>query len=147
MGATIPRQRVNQTPGPALLILRWIAVLPAAVVAGVVAGSLVIAVDRWGMTMQGLNPGSFFNLLVVNALSGAATGAAWVYAGVKVAPTHKTPVAFILAVLSILGAGFTLFLALAMSRGWAIYSTVWWTVGTSAVAWSIYSGAISEAEL
>ncbi len=134
---------VEPRPSPFIVALRWIAVLPAAAVAGYVAWLLVNLLNRVTFFFQGLDPNSLFNRAFIEAASGLAMGAATVYVGAKVAPFHRAVVVFLLAGLSILAAGFLLFPAIVARSGWAIYSAIWWAIGAGAVAWAVYTGEVS----
>jgi len=122
-------------------------VLPAAALAGLLASILVNAGNRITMWMQGYDPDSFVPRLFIDAISSAVMGAGTVWAGARTAPSHKTVVVFVLAAVSIAVAGMMSFPAIITRSGWAIYAIIWWIVGASAVAWSVYSGEMTEADL
>lgn len=131
-------------PNSLIVILRWVAVLPAAAAAGYVGWLLIVLLNRISFSMSGVDPDSFLGRAFIEAASSAVMGAAIVYAGAKTAPSHRRIVVFVMAVLALVSAGVLLYPALLMRSGWAIYSVVWWILGAGGVAWSVYSGETTE---
>lgn len=93
---------------PAYPALRWIAVLPAAVTAALIGPALVY-LSQW--LFGSMAPSRFEQLFTVVAQS-AAMGAAFVWAGSCIAPTHQGRVAIVLAATAIfvMGGAAVLFL-------------------------------------
>jgi hypothetical protein len=127
--------------------LRWLVTLPAAAAAGYVAWFLVRLLNRATFFFQGLDPDSLLSRAFIEAVSNGMLGAAFVYAGAKAAPSHKRAVVFVLAGLIVLAGGFALFPAILARSGWAIYAAAWLVVGACGVAWSVYSGELTEDQL
>ena len=50
---------------------------------------------------------------------------AFVYVGSKIAPYHTKTVAYILSGIWFLYSGFTLFTAIMVKNGWAIWGSIW----------------------
>jgi len=97
----------------AIEILRWMAVLPAAILGGLAAHLVAIIGNSPGCTRGMVNPDEsvldkFFVVLMSNALMGAVT----VVAGAKTAPRHRRIVAVVLAVAFIFVCGMTFTVAL-----------------------------------
>lgn len=87
---------------PKLNWLRWIAVLPAALLASVIAYLFVFYTQRFFMDAN-----SGYAIYVLPCESAAFSGGALVYYGAWVAPTYKKTTALVLLILSavIMGAG------------------------------------------
>ena len=128
-------------------ILRWIVLLPSALLAGWLGWLVVSFVNRISFGMMGINPDSFFSRIFIEGVSHGVLGAGVVYVSAKVAPTHKVIVVFVMAGLSLLGAGILLFPAIASKNLWAIFSCICIAIGAGGVAWAVYSGEISEEDL
>ena len=126
------------------IVLRWVAFLPAALLAAWVAWLLVMLGNRLTMGMQGINPDSFLSRTFIEFISHAAMGAAFVYAGAKVAPAHHRIVAYVLAGLGLVAAGFLLFPAFMVANYWAIWAGISLAIGVGATAYSV---SIGEVEL
>src|SRR5712675_402792 len=77
-----------------IVFLRWVALLPVAVGAAWAAWFAVKLLNRIGMAAMGLSP--LYERAGIEALSGAAMGAAFVYAGAMIAPTHRKQAAYAL---------------------------------------------------
>ncbi len=126
--------------------LRWIAVLPSALLGGWLAWILVKGLNRITFAWQGIDPDSFFSRVFIEGISHGALGAAAVYVGARLAPSHKRIVVFILATLLVAAAGFLLFPAIVLRDWWAVYGVGAVGVGAGGVAWSIYAGDLSESD-
>ena len=120
--------------------LRWICVLPGAVLAGFLASVVVKFVNSLTLSWAVADPDSFLVRVFLEIVSGIALGGGGVIAGVKIAPNHKTPTVFVLAFTFVLLSGFLLFPALAQRNWWAILNVAALVVGAAGVAWSVYSG-------
>ena len=90
----------------AIEVLRWLAVLPVAVIAGVAAHLLAIIGNSPGCTRGLINPDeSVLDRCFVVLVSNVAMGAVIVIAGAKTAPRYKQVVAIVLAVVWIFFSG------------------------------------------
>lgn len=135
-----------QAPSRAWVILRWIGVLPAAIVGGVVAGMLSNVINQLSLSWAGFNPEWWVSQIYTDAVANATLGAACIYAGARTAPSHKTTVALALSGLLLVFAGMTLFPTL-MDRNWrGVYGTVVLIVAAGAMAWSVHSGESKDAD-
>lgn len=74
-------------------VLRWIAILPASLLALILA-SFILKIT---MSLSGLETESILSQCVI----GLVCGVAFIYAGVKVAPSHKVKVALVLMIIGI----------------------------------------------
>jgi len=117
-------------------ILRWILFLPAACIAALLAWFAVSLGNRITMGRY-IDPDSFLSRVFIEWISHAAMGAAFVYIGAKVAPDHRTIVAYALSCLSLVGAGFLLFPAFLLADYWAVWSGFWLITGVGATAYSV----------
>ena len=124
--------------------LRWIALLPGALLAAWLAWFLVALLNRITMRMQGMNPDSFILKAFVVFISHAAAGAAFVYVGAKIAPFYNRIVAYGLAGIGLVLAGFMLFPSILVANYWAIWGGVSLIAG---VAGSGYSVIAAETKL
>ena len=94
-------------PNTFYTILRWIVLLPSALLAGWLGWLVVSFVNRISFGMMGINPDSFFSRIFIEGVSHGVLGAGVVYVSAKVAPTHKVIVVFVMAGLSVLGGAFS----------------------------------------
>lgn len=128
------------------LILRWIAVLPAAILAGIAAGVLSNIINQLSLSWAGFNPEWWLSRAYTDAVANVMLGTGCIYAGARVAPSHKTTVALALAALLLVFAGMTLFPTL-QDRNWrGVYGTVMLIAAAGAMAWSIHSGESKDAD-
>jgi len=125
-------------------VLRWICVLPGAVVGGLVAAGVVNLVNQLTFRWEGFDPESFMSHLYIQGVSSAVLGAATIYIGARVAPAYKTRVALALSGLVLVFGGFTMFPSVLSENWWAVYSTVVMIGAAGTLAWSIYIGETSD---
>lgn len=128
---------------PIVRVLRWVAVLPGALLAGWVGWLLIGFGNRLSFSMTGLDPDGFLSRIFIEGVSHGAIGAAGVYFGALIAPTARHVVVFVLAGIFILLGGFLLFPAILTKNWWAIYAVVALAFGAGAVAFSVYTGETS----
>ena len=124
------------------IVLRWVAFLPAALLAAWLAWLLVMFGNRLTMGMQGINPDSFLSRAFIEFISNAAMGAAFVYGGAKVAPAHHRVVAYVLAGFGLVAAGFLLFPAFMVSDYWAIWGGISLVFSVGVTAYSVSTGEV-----
>gem|GEM_PF-2559040 len=90
----------------AIEILRWIAVLPAAILGGAAAHILAIVFNSPGCTRGMVNPGVYvWDRFFVVLMSNVAMGAATVIAGAKTAPRFRQAIGIVLAVMWVFYSG------------------------------------------
>jgi hypothetical protein len=126
----------------AMILLRWIAFLPCAFVIAGLAWYLVALLNRITMTMSGIDPDSFLFTAYIQFISNAVMGVAFVYVGAKVAPHHNKIIAFLLAGVGLVVAGFLLFPAIMIANYWAIWGCVSLILGCGVTALSVFAGEI-----
>ena len=125
-------------------VARWIAMVPCALAALLLAPSIVGAIF-WITTLVGpvaFDLESFLDRLFFEAVSDGAGGAAFVFVGARIAPDRRLHAAYALAALSVLISGITLYLAAEMGDLWAIWEIAWTGIGSLAVVLWIHKGEI-----
>ena len=118
-------------------ILRWAALLPAAALGAWLAWFVIMLGNRLTFGMQGIDPNSFLSRTFIEFISHAAMGAAFVYVGAKVAPSHHKIVAYALAVVGLVAAGFLLFPAFMVSNYWSVWAAFSLVAGVALTAYSV----------
>ena len=124
----------------AMAILRWIAFLPGALLTAWLAWFVVALLNRITMVMSGLDPNSFLFKVFIEFISQAVMGAAFVYVGAKIAPFHNKKIAYALAGIGLIAAGFMLFPAIMVANYWAIWGGVSLILGCGVTAYSVFAG-------
>jgi hypothetical protein len=124
----------------AMLILRWIAFLPGAFLTAWLAWFVSGLLNRITMAMSGLDPNSFLSKVCIEFISNAVMGAAFVYVGAKIAPLHNKIIAYSLAGIGLIAAGFMLFPAIMVTNYWSIWGGVSLILGCSVTAYSVFTG-------
>lgn len=130
------------TPNKLLVVIRWVSFLPVAVIAAWLAWIAVNIAGRFSLGWVGITPDDFQGKLYFMTAGHAAMGAAFVYAGAKLAPAHKVIVGFVLGGLGIIIAGFLLYPAMLVLDWWAIWGGICTALGAGAVVWSVHAGEI-----
>ena len=124
----------------ALLILRWIAFLPCALLASWIVWFIVVLLNRISMRMAGINPDSFLFRVFIEYISDAVMGAAFVYTGTKIIPSYKRVISYILASIGMVLGGFLLFPSILIADYWAIWSCLSLAFGVGITAFSVSIG-------
>ncbi|MCS6943922.1 MAG: hypothetical protein RMK97_00640 [Sutterellaceae bacterium] len=101
--------------------LRWIAFVPAAVLAGLAARAVMVLMNRFVTDGD-----SVLELAFRELIGGVSMGATFVYVGALVAPAHRKAVAVGLASVGLLIMGFLLFPAV-----WTKHYLAMWGVATT----------------
>ena len=123
------------------LILRWIAVLPAAALGSALAGMAVFLLNliSWPVSTDGL----LFKLFIGFA-RGIAFGISFVYIATYVAPSHKKRIAFVAPAL-VLALGVTVIWRFWVNGDhWAIYETIVGCVASINCAHYLITSSASE---
>jgi hypothetical protein len=76
----------------------------------------------------------------VEVIANALMGAAFVYAGARVAPANRKEISYVMAVVAILIAGFLSFPAIVQKNWWALVGCITMAVGAGLVAISAAQG-------
>jgi hypothetical protein len=90
-----------------IVVLRWIVLLPAAIMAGGLAHHLMGLAWAIPLSTRGIDLDNFVVHVSILAAAGMTMGAGYVYVGAYVAPSHKTRTAIVLAIIAalIIGTG------------------------------------------
>ena len=128
----------------AMNILRWVAFLPGVLLAAWITWFSVALLNRITIGLQGINPDSFLSKVFIEFVSHALMGAAFVYVGAKISPFHKKIVAYALAAICLVLAGFMLFPSIMAANNWAIWGDISLICGVGVTAYSV---SIGETEL
>lgn len=137
------QQQIDQ-PSRAVVALRWIAMLPAAALGGMLAWWLIVTLNRISMPFAGVNPDSLLASIFILVSSSTVFGGAFVYIAAYVAPSHEKQVAMIFAGLLILLAGAALFASI-LTRDWqSILQLALSVLGAGTVA---YERAVNDRPL
>lgn len=117
---------------------RWLILLPASVVGAWVAYLVIIFVNKVTAYFY-LDPDSFLMRTLLETMGNMALGAALVYIGVYIAPSHKRVVAYVMAGLSISIESVMLFSALIVPtlNYWAVYGGVIFLLAALVTTYSI----------
>lgn len=124
------------------IVLRWVCFIPAAVLAAWVAWLVVAVLNKITIGMQGIDPNSFLPRAFIEFISHAIMGTAFVYVGAKVAPIHHKIVAYVLATVGLVAAGFMLFPAFMVSNYWAVWAGFSLILGVGVTAYSVSKGDV-----
>jgi len=124
------------------VILRWVALLPAALLACAAGRFVIVLINRLGMAKY-VEPGTFMWRVVDQYVSGLALGAVFVYVASSVAPMYKKPVAACAAGLALVLAGFLLFPCVLVGNYWAIFEIVCMGIGAAGVAYGVLAEEIN----
>lgn len=128
--------------GKLVKFVRWTVFLPSALLAGWVAWLIGTALNKLALTLSGVNPDSFFAHAFIELVSSAAMGAAFVYAGARIAPSQKEIVAYTLAGFALIAAGLMLYPALMVSNYWSVWAVVSLVFGIGIITYSIRLGEL-----
>lgn len=118
-------------------ILRWIAVLPTAVLSSFTAYVIARFVSRIGVN-QFYEPRSLMGRIVVDAVASAAFGAGFIWVAIAVAPAYKRKMCFVSVGLLIFLSGFLVFGAVLSRAMMSILANVFMLIGAIAMAYKIY---------
>ncbi|MBX3713662.1 MAG: hypothetical protein KF800_17010 [Lysobacter sp.] len=124
------------------IVLRWLAFLPGALLAALLVSALMRLLNRLSMFLSGMNPDGFLNKLWLEVIASALMGAAFVYAGSRIAPMHRKPIGYTLTVTIILLAGFLAFPAITQQNWWALIGCIAMAAGGAVVAHSVATGEL-----
>ncbi|ODS32282.1 MAG: hypothetical protein SCARUB_02584 [Candidatus Scalindua rubra] len=131
----------NKTFSP-ISLLRWIVFLPGALGAAWLAWILINFLGRFSLGYVGIQSDSFLGQFYFNTAGHAAMGAAFVFVGAYITPSHRKVVAYCFAGIGLVISGFMLFPSIAVKNYWAIWGSLCVVLGIGAVTYSIYQGEI-----
>lgn len=133
----------NENQSKTMIIMRWITFLPGAFLTSWLAWLIVGFLNRITMAMAGLDPTSFLSKMFVEFISHAVMGAAFVYVGSKIAPRHNKLIAYVLAGIGVIVAGFMLSFAIMVANYWAIWGSVSLILSCGVMAYSVFKSEIA----
>jgi len=123
--------------------LRWVALLPGALVAGYAAYLVGGTINNLSITLYMGRPPNGWTKLLGDFMAHMFLGAAFVYAGAFIAPTQKPIVAMALGALSIFLGGAFVWASLIVEKYRAIIAIAGLLFGSSVTAFSIMTGEVS----
>jgi hypothetical protein len=125
--------------------IRWILVLPGAVIGGLLGRFLYLILNNVGMVYAlGIDAkGSFWWNLSESCLGGVALGATTVFVASFISPTHKRKVAIIMVGLILVCAGLLLTPTILDGNYWALLETVSIGFGGVGIAHGIWTKEIT----
>jgi len=127
-----------------LTAVRWIGVIPVAVVGGVLAGMIANVLNQVSFSWSGLNPESFISRIYTDGMANLVLGGVGIYLGARTAPAHKAKVALALSGLVLVVGGFVMFPTIAERNWWGVYGTAMLIAAAAVTAWSIHSGDLPD---
>lgn len=125
-----------------VVALRWLGFFPGAFLGAWLAWLLIFLGNKLSMWMMGINSDSFLFKLFIEVMINGAMGAAFVYAGSRIAPANHKVVAYVLAVVAVLIAGFLAFPAIGQQNWWAVVGVIAMAGGAGLVAYQVAEGEI-----
>lgn len=123
-----------------VITLRWLGFIPGAFAAAWLAWFLTFFGNKISMWMMGINPDDFIGKLFIEVMSNGAMGAAFVYGGSRIAPANRKVVAYVLAVMAVLIAGFLSFPAIVQQNWWAVVGVIAMAGGAGLVVYHVAEG-------
>ena len=121
-------------------ILRWIVLLPGAATASWLGWTMLNILGKFSLGYVGVSPHSLLGQFYYNTAGHAIMGAVFVYLGAKIAPSYRRIVAYVLASLGLVLAGFLLFPAIMVRDCWAIWGAICIVGGIGAITYCIHQG-------
>lgn len=122
--------------------LRWLGFVPGAFASAWLAWLLVPFGYKIAMSGMGMDPDGFINKLIIEVISSGVMGAAFVYAGSRIAPSNRKVIAYVLAVVAVLIAGFLAFPAIAQQNWWAVVGVIAMAGGAGLVVYQVAEGEL-----
>lgn len=123
-----------------IIVLRWLGFIPGAFLAAWLAWLLIFFGNKLSMWTMGINSDGFLFRLFIEIISNGFMGAAFVYAGSRIAPDSRKMVAYVLAVIAVLIAGFIAFPAIAYQNWWAMVDVFAMAGGAGLIAYQVAEG-------
>ncbi|CAB0151380.1 hypothetical protein PSI9734_01768 [Pseudidiomarina piscicola] len=129
----------NKQPNVAwLTVLRWIIMLPAALVVAYLASRLAILVIGFGLTSEGYSNFSFWTRFYLVTSEHVVLGIALIFTAVGIAPSHKHIVAISLSIFTLLFTGFLIHSILLLSDYWALWGAFCLVTSVMVSATNVY---------
>jgi hypothetical protein len=137
-----PANDVVRNQGAISRAVRWISILPVGAVAAYTAWLGFTVLNRVSMFMVGFDPDSFVARAYTELTGSCAMGAAFVYFGARLAPSHRAVVAFTLCGVAVAAAGLLIYPALITRDWWPVFANIAMGAGAVGVTWSIHAGEL-----
>ncbi len=123
-------------------VLRWVFFIPLAVGGALLASFLVMLGNRLTIESMGIHLDSLPVRTAIETMSNGAMGAAFVYIGAVIVPDHRRIVAYVMAIVSLVGGGFALFAAVLFRNLWMVWNVVCLVAGAGMMAYEILANGI-----
>lgn len=120
-----------------IITLRWLGFVPGAFAAAWLAWLLIFFGGKLSMWVMFMNPGNFSLKLYIDVISSGTMGAAFVYAGARIAPGNRKVVAYVLAVLAVFIAGLLAYPAITQQNWWAVVGIIAMAGGAGLVVYKV----------
>jgi hypothetical protein len=123
-------------------ILRWILMLPSAIVCGWLAYFLAGIINRWGYLRETGQPASPFVAALLDVGGHMLMGAAATYVAARIAPDHKKIVSASMTGLVLLLSGAFIFSSILARNYMALLMSIGFIVGSLGVTISVFRDEI-----
>jgi|688.fasta_scaffold1170753_1 hypothetical protein len=118
------------------IALRWITFIPLAFI----ISALALMGTRAGMGIAGIRPDWIIGRIVFEFVDNSTWGSTFLYAAVKIVPSHQKVVAYFLAIFCLIVALALIYYAISIEDYWIILSSISLIIGVAV----ILIGVISE---
>lgn len=122
---------------------RWLLLAPAAIGGAYLAYFVSGILSRFFLIAAGFDKDSFVSLVYLEAQSGMVLGAAFVYVGIRVAPTQKMATSIGLAVIGLLATGALAAIATMDLNYLTLWSCGWVVFGIVIVTYGMFRGEVT----
>lgn len=119
------------------VLLRWIMLFPGALLCSTVVCISLSIICRFILCLQGFNPDSLIEKIMVTIIPQAISGFAFVHTGCKISPSHKRGVAYVLGCIALILTGSIMHLALSTNDYWKLSGNLAFILGSSLTMYSI----------
>ena len=128
-------------------LVRWGCVIPGALAFSWIAWLAITVGNRWSMGYVGMDSEWIVSRVITEILGHAAAGAAFIYAGIRIAPSSKRYASYFLFSLCLLASGLLLFPAISGENWWAVIGGISLSVGAGAFTLQIADGDVDPEAL
>ena len=124
-----------------MIVVRWIAMLPAAVGTAWLGSILIVLVNQWTMASY-VDPDSFLARVFIEFASNAALGGLAVYVACAIAPSYKGRVAAAMTALVLLFAAITVYAGISDPNYWLVFAGLCLSLSACTIGYGIFSGEL-----
>ena len=124
-----------------IIVLRWLAVLPGAILASVLGSTIFRMLWRWS-TSRFVDPDTFLFKVGIEWASSVFLGGIFIYAAAVIAPKHSKVVAFVMVGIGLVFNGMILGNLYWGIEGWSVFATIAVCIGMGAITYGIVMGRI-----